>query len=200
MERKIFHHFLTTSHNVRELFDGTLKLSQFKSKLEKQAGIDVQAYPFEQYLGDGFELLVELIIKLSKCDNRIGISDYRPVPNNQDNGVDGYGINLRGNRCAVQIKYRVNSREVLSSSKDNLSSFIAESVLEGVLPNTEDKIKNHYIFTTAQGLHHYTEGQKFRGSVHCFGNEELREILDNNPHFWEECRKMVEENLEPASA
>lgn len=200
MEREIFHHFLTTSHNVRELFEGTIKLSQFKSKLEKQAGIDVQAYPFEQYLGDGFEFLVELIIKISKCDNRIGISDYRPVPTHQDNGVDGYGVNLRGNRCAVQVKYRVDSSGVLSASKDNLSSFIAESVFEGIVPDTEDKVKNHYIFTTAQGLHYYTDGQKFRGSVKCFGNEELREILDNNPNFWEECRKMIDENLAKMAA
>lgn len=195
MDRKIYHHFLTTSHDINELFDGTTKLSQFKGKLETQANRNITAYPFEQYIGDGFEFLVELIIKLSVADNRIGISRYKPVSNNNDNGVDGYGINLRGIPCAVQVKYRVDSRRVLTAGEDRLDSFITESVLEDILPEKTDKVKNHYVFTTAKGLHYYTDGQKFRGTVKCFGNEELREMLDNNIHFWEECRLLISENL-----
>jgi len=195
MDRNIQHHFLTTAHDINDLFDGTTKLSQFKRKLEKQATQNVAAYPFEQYIGDGFEFLVELIIKLSPADNRIGITNYKPVPNNNDNGVDGYGINLRGNPCAVQVKYRVDSNKVLTAGEDRLDSFITESVLEDILPEKTDKVKNHYVFTTAKGLHYYTDGQKFRGTVKCFGNEELRELLDNNIHFWEECRLLIAEDL-----
>jgi hypothetical protein len=195
MNLKLSHHFLTASHDVGELFEGVHLLSQFKKKLEAQASRDPSRYPFEQYLGDGFEFLVELIIKLSPVDNRIGIVNYEPVKNNHDNGVDGYGINLKGNRCAIQVKYRGDSTRVLTSGEDRLDSFVAESVLEGVYPEKEGKIKNHYIFTTARGLHHYTDEHKFRGSVKCFGNEELREILDNNHHFWNACRQVIEENI-----
>jgi len=195
MDRNIQHHFLTTAHDINDLFDGTTLLSQFKRKLEKQATQNVAAYPFEQYIGDGFEFLVELIIKLSPADNRIGITNYKPVPNNQDNGVDGYGINLLGNTCAVQIKYRVDSKKLLTATDDRLDSFLTESQKKRVFMEFDHKIKNHYIFTTAKGLHYYTDQTKFEGSVKCFGYEELREFLDNNIHFWEECRLLIAEDL-----
>lgn len=198
MDIKISHHFLTTSHDVVGLFEGTTKISQFKRKLESQAVQDVDRYPFEQYIGDGLEFLVELVIKLSPADNRIGIVDYEPVKSNQDNGVDGYGKNLLNKKCAVQVKYRVDSNKVLTAGEDRLDSFITESVLEGIIPEQADPIKNHYVFTTAKGLHYYTDGQKFRGSVKCIGNEELREMFDNNVHFWDACREVIALNLSPA--
>lgn len=46
----------------------------------------------------------------------------------------GYGINLRGNPCAVQVKYRVDSNKMLTAGEDRLDSFITESVLEDILP------------------------------------------------------------------
>jgi len=196
MKIKLDHHFLTTSHNLPELFMGTNKISTFCTKLEKQAHQHPDAYSYEKYVGDGFEFLIELLIKLSPVDNRIGISDYRPVKNNEDNGVDGYGKNVNGNKCAVQVKYRSNKNKVLTAGDDKLDSFIAEALIkEGIIPEKEKKCKNHYIFTTAPGLHHYTETQKFRNSVECIGLPQLKELLDNNIHFWEKCLECILENL-----
>ena len=195
MKIKISHHFLTTCHSIEELFLGTSKVSTFCSKLERQSLVDPGAYPSEMYVGDGFEFLVELLIKLSPADNRIGIAEYSPIKVGKDNGVDGYGINAIGKKCAVQVKYRSNNNKLLTAGEDNLDSFMFESVLEGVLPEIEGKCKNHYIFTTAQGLNHYTNNQKLRGSVKCIGFQELRELLDNNIHFWNFCRENILENL-----
>jgi hypothetical protein len=196
MNNKLFHHFLTTAHDVKELFEGTTLLSQFKRKLENQATLDTDRYEFDKYIGDGFEFLVELIIKLSPTDNRIGITQYRPVPNNQDNGVDGYGLNLLGKKCAIQVKYRVDTSKLLTAKEDNLNSFLVEALLnDDIIPEQKEKIKNHYLFTTAKGLHYYTDDTKFRNSVKCFGYQELREILDNNIHFWNACMDIIEENL-----
>jgi hypothetical protein len=190
---KINHHFITTSHDISGLFDGTQKISTFCNKLEKQAKIDESAYPYEKYVGDGFEFLVEMIIKLSPVDNRIGISEYRPIGNN-DNGVDGYGINLLGKKCAIQIKYRTNSSSVLTATNDKLDSFMTEAMFEGITPEIESKCKNHYVFTTADRLHYYTANEKFRKSVKCIGYQELRELLDNNIHFWNAAREAIDEN------
>ena len=191
---EIEHHFLTTSHNILELFDSTQKVSTFCKKLEKQAAIDPIAYPYEKYVGDGFEFLVELLIKINPADNRIGISEYHPIGNN-DNGVDGYGINILGKKCAIQVKYRTNSSMVLTATGDKLDSFMTEAMFEGIVPETENKCKNHYIFTTAEGLHYYTANEKFRKSVKCIGYQELRELLDNNIHFWNLCISSINNNL-----
>ncbi len=153
------------------------------------------AYPYEKYVGDGFEFLVELLIKLSPADNRIGIVDYQPIQSNNDKGVDGYGRNLNNKNCVIQVKYRANTTKVLTAGEDKLDSFITESYMMDIEKELAGSIKNHFIFTTADGLHHYTKNEKFRGIIKCIGNKELRELLDNNIHFWDMCMEVILENL-----
>ena len=196
---KLNHHFLTTSHDLMGLFEGTSKISTFCSKLEKQSTLNVLAYPAEKYVGDGFEFLVELLIKLSPTDNRIGITEYVPVSSSQDNGVDGYGLNLNQMKCAVQVKYRGNTSRVLTAGGDGLDSFMTEAMFEGVIPEIKSPIKNHFIFTTAEGLHFYTQNAKFRNSVKCIGYQELRELLDNNSHFWNLATSLISQQLHSLS-
>lgn len=194
---KIEHHFLTTSHDLEALFESTNKISTFCNKLEKQARLDESRYPYNQYVGDGFEFLIELLIKLSPADNRIGIINYIPVKSNSDNGVDGYGTNLSNQKCAIQIKYRTNTNRELTATDDGLDSFITEALLEyDIRPEKEGHIKNHYIFTTAKDLHYYTAQTKFRGAVKTIGYNHLRELLDNNIHFWETCRTVIKNELD----
>jgi hypothetical protein len=195
MKIKLEHHFLTTSHDIKGLFEGTQKISTFCSRLEKQAGMNPMAYPYEKYVGDGFEFLVELLIKLSPADNRIGIVDYQPIQSNNDKGVDGYGRNLNNKNCVIQVKYRANTTKVLTAGEDKLDSFITESYMMDIEKELAGSIKNHFIFTTADGLHHYTKNEKFRGIIKCIGNKELRELLDNNIHFWDMCMEVILENL-----
>lgn len=193
---KIEHHFLTTSHDIRGLFDGVNKISTFCTNLEKQANLRTESYPYEKYVGDGFELLVEMIIKLSQTDNRIGIADYKPIQSNNDNGVDGYGINLLNKKCAVQVKYRSDNNKLLTATSDGLDSFMTEAMFESVLPEITDPCKNHYIFTTAEGLHYYTENEKYRKSIKVIGYNHLREMFDKNAHFWNSVREIINQNLD----
>ena len=55
--------------------------------------------------GCSFELLCQMIINLSTIDERIGITNYRPITEN-DCGVDGIGMDREGHPVAVQCKYR----------------------------------------------------------------------------------------------
>ena len=195
---EIKHGFGIRSHDLNGLFDGTNKLSTFMNKLEKQSLIDPLRYDSDKYKGDGLEFLVEIFLKSHAYDNRIGITDYEPTQSD-DNGVDGCGINLSGQKCVVQVKYRSNSAKLLTATEDRLSNIISDGMLKhGVNLTLDDQkaVKEkkiaplHYVITTANGLHHYTDIEFFKGVVHCIGYNQLKVMLDNNHSFWNLCRKI----------
>ena len=188
------HSFFTTSHDLSKLFDETNKMSTFMKKLEKQSDIDTLRYKKENYLGDGFEALCEIFLKAHQFDNRIGIKDFEPVLSD-DNGVDGIGINIKGERSVLQFKYRSNTESVLTGNNDHLVNLISYgNVNYGVNVISDMKeTPRHYVITTATGLHHYTDNEVFKNKVKCIGINHLREMLDNNKHFWDTCREIAYE-------
>ena len=191
---KISHGFGLRAHDLTALFNKTNKISTFMGKLEKQSLIDPDRYDSNKYKGDGFEFLVEILLKSHAYDNRLGITNYEPVQSD-DNGVDGVGVNLSGEKCVVQVKYRSNSKTVLTANTDHLSNMISDGMIKHKVVIAEDntKIPRHYVVTTATGLHHYTDNENFKGFVHCIGFEHLRALLDNNLSFWNLCREIVKE-------
>lgn len=184
---ELTHSFIFRCHDLEGLFENVKTLLQFMKRLEKQSQLHPERYPVEKYLGDGWEFFCEALIKSHPCDNRIGISEYVPVKKN-DNGVDAYGINMFGETCAIQPKYRSNTKNLLTSKGDNLSSFIVEAQINNILLSKQYR---HFVFTTAKGLHHYTDHEKFRGMVKCFGYDEIRSLVDNNLPFWNFIRKQI---------
>ncbi len=201
---KINHGFGLRAHDLNALFKDTNKISTFMTKLEKQSLIDVNRYDSNLYKGDGFEFLVEIFLKSHAYDNRLGITGYEPVQSD-DNGVDGSGINLSGNKCVVQIKYRSNKNTQLTATEDHLGNLITDGMLKhGVYatPDILNNIKNkttaplHYVITTASGLHHYTDNEFFKGIVHCINHDQLKAMLDNNLSFWNLCREISKEIVE----
>jgi len=191
---KITHGFGLRAHNLIALFDKTNKISTFMNRLEKQSLIDPIRYDSNKYKGDGFEFLVEILLKSHAYDNRLGITSYEPVQSD-DNGVDGVGFNLAAEKCVVQVKYRSNIKTVLTANEDHLSNMISDGMIKHKVVIAEDntKIPRHYVITTATGLHHYTDNENFKGFVHCIGFEQLRAMLDNNLSFWNLCRDIVKE-------
>jgi len=191
---KITHGFGLRAHNLIALFDKTNKIYTFMNRLEKQSLIDPIRYDSNKYKGDGFEFLVEILLKSHAYDNRLGITSYEPVQSD-DNGVDGVGFNLAAEKCVVQVKYRSNIKTVLTANEDHLSNMISDGMIKHKVVVAEDntKIPRHYVITTATGLHHYTDNENFKGFVHCIGFEQLRAMLDNNLSFWNLCRDIVKE-------
>ena len=161
-------------------------------KLEKQSLIDSLRYDPNKYLGDGFELFVELFLKLHPVDNRVGVYNYYPTQEN-DNGVDGIGENIIGDKCAVQIKYRTNTQSVLTGNIDKLSNIFSDGMLAHNIVSDNDNKGNyrHFVFTTATGLHHYTDQEMYKGKVRCIGYNEFRSLLDNNNQFWNKALETV---------
>ena len=194
MKNKLEHNFITKSHSLMNLFEDTRLFSTFMRKLENDALIDPNRYDPLKYVGDGFEFFVELFLMLHPADNRIGIRDYSPVQVN-DNGVDGVGTNLNGDKCVIQIKFRSNTQSFLTTNTDHLSNLITDGMGEhGVVYDQENK-KNfrHYVFTSAKGLHFYTDTEMFKSRVKCIAYKDFRTMLDNNLSFWSQALEIVEQ-------
>lgn len=176
-EIRLTHPFLWKCLDYKNLLQDCCKLNTFCSRLESQA---VESLDADKYKGDGLELLVEALIKLSPIDKRIGIYSYEPVLDN-DTGVDGVGLGVDGEPATVQIKYR-KADWILSANQDHLSNFPNASFMKyGVNPVSQD---NMLIITTAKELHHHTSEEMFCGKVRTINRELLRQLLDSNNTFW----------------
>jgi len=187
---QLTHNFKTKCHNLKDLFNPKINtLSKFMTKLEEQSLLDPLRYDSDKYKGDGFEFFIELLLNLYSVDNRIGIYKYEPIQIN-DNGVDGIGLNINGNKCVIQIKYRSNTNDLLSSNKDNLSNLFSDGMLSHNVVSSEKDIR-HFIFTTAKGLHFYTEQEMFKNKVKCFGYNEIKQLVNNNFPFWDSCMEII---------
>lgn len=174
------------------LFDGTSTWKEFDKKLQEvaeQLKTRLNA-DYLTVLGDGFEVFIEGFIKLTQNDNRFGISNYVPVQSKDDYGVDGYGDNIRGNKSAFQIKYRIDPTYFLTAQKDGLDSMITEALHEGISFG-EGKDYRHFIFTSAKGLNNKTDDNKFRGKVKCYGIDDIKTIVDNNQNFWNNLKTLI---------
>lgn len=192
---EIKHGFLHRCHDIVDLFEGVDKLSAFKYRLEKQSLIDPLRYDSQKYVGDGFEMFVEIFLKTAAYDNRVGISEYEPVQSD-DNGVDGVGYNIVGEKCAIQVKFRSNTNTLLTADGDHLANLISDALLKYDIQQSKDKEPpKHYIITTAKGLHRYTDTEFFKGKVKCYGYDDLRSFLDGNKSFWDLCRKIAENEV-----
>jgi hypothetical protein len=188
MKIELKHIFINRAHDLKGLLQDCNKLSTYCTRLEKQSVLYPDRYNTDNYKGDGFELFVEALIKLSPIDNRIGISEYRVGDENNDKGIDGYGIGIDGKLATVQVKYRSNNMQVLTINKDHLSNFVMSSLFEGVNKDTKT---NMLIVTTADGLHHFTDNEMFLNKVRCIGYKQLRELVDNNLIFWNSFRTLL---------
>ena len=186
------HNFKTKSNSLSRLFDNVSKISQLMRNIEKESIINPLRYDPDKYKGDAFEFFVELFLYLHPTDNRVGVYNYKPNQEN-DNGVDGTGVNIKGENSVVQIKYRTNVLKELSSNKDSLSNLITDGMLSHNVVADMENLKNyrHFVFTTATGLNFYTDKEMFKSKVKCFGYNDFRSLLDNNIVFWNKVREIV---------
>jgi hypothetical protein len=186
------HNFKTKAHSLPRLFEGVTKMSTLMRRIESEAIIDTLRYDAEKYKGDAFEFFVELFLALHPTDNRVGVYNYKPNQEN-DNGVDGIGVNLRNEKSVVQVKYRSNVLTELSSNKDSLANLITDGMMTHNVVADMENPKNfrHFVFTTATGLNFYTDQEMFKSKVKCFGYNDFRSLLDNNLIFWNKVREII---------
>ena len=194
MHPTLHHNFKTKAHSLTRLFEGVNKMSQLMRKIESEAILDTLRYDSEKYKGDAFEFFVELFLALHPTDNRVGVYNYKPNQEN-DNGVDGVGVNIIGDKSVIQIKYRTNVLTELSTNKDSLGNLITDGMMSHRVVADMGNSKNfrHFVFTTATGLNFYTDKEMFKSKVKCFGYNDFRSLLENNTIFWNKVREVVKD-------
>ncbi len=102
-------------------------------------------------------------------DNRIGVYDYKPVLAEDDNGVDGYGKNINGQPCTIQIKYRGNPTYTLKER--DIKQFPYQSIINYDIDYK--KSDNMIIFTNCEGLHWYTESKVFDNKIRVINGKTI---------------------------
>lgn len=183
-----------------EFNPNTCKVSTYMKAVCNQSEKPENALRWDpnKYVGDGFEVFVETLIKLMGLHPDIGIADYIPQPGN-DNGVDGVGKGILDLRTVtVQAKYRPREDALLSAGKDRLDSFFTESVGKNFRIkldwDEQDKLigqKPMLVVTTAAGLNDYTRDEKFHGVVRCIGSKWLNDNINGNTAFWKQFHDLM---------
>jgi hypothetical protein len=178
------HRFAKQCYSVNKLLDNTDKLSTFMRKLEAQATEEPDRWDRDTYVGDGFECLVEALIKLSPMDKRINIMNYQPQTG-PDYGIDGIGYGHDGQAHTVQMKYRSNTISVLTANKDHISNFVSQSAMKY---NISKDYGHMTIFTTAKDLHEEINREMYNDKVRTIGYDDIRKLIDGNAAFWSQFR------------
>lgn len=150
-------------------------------------------YTENKMKGDLFEIWGELFFKLTSTDNRVGVSNYKPVSDHEDYGVDGTGIGINGRLCTVQIKFKSNILELLTI--DDLKNFQGLSYRKYGVDVNDDN--NLIILTNCQGVHWKTETRVLENSIVTYGNygeEHVKSLqsLTDNMAFWNGLRDFVD--------
>lgn len=157
-----------------------------------------------KFKGDVFEVLAELVIRLSPLDDRIGIHNYQVITEG-DTGVDGHGLTRDGEPITVQVKYRLWDK-ILNEIESHLDNFSLTSMNKFSV-NTASRPARMLLITTGQELSWNTI-DKFQGSIRCISNDasygcmkgapsktvdslfSLKTIVDN-AFFWDTFRNQI---------
>ena len=175
MKIKLEHHFKNTCYDIDALLNGVTKLSTFLTRLDKQSQQNPAMWEPRKYKGDGFEALVETIIKLNPTNTRINITNYVPSPVDEM-GIDGSGETFDGKPHEIQAKMSMDPNKLITEQHENIAMFPAISATKHM-----GKKIQMTLFTTAKDLHHVLEN--FNNSVRVLGRKDIEKLV-NNPTFW----------------
>lgn len=185
-----------------DLFKDCTGISQYNkrlakqiAKLEEEDGLIIKTYDAPTIFGDGLELFTIPMFRLTETNKRFGVVDYNQVK--IDNGHDGEG-SKNDLPQFVQVKNTAMDNKLLTASKQSLDSPIAEvrnRMKELGIPLDDkngDQNFGLWLVTHGEGLHHYTENEKHRGTKWTVvGSKALKEEFDNNKPFWNKAYEMV---------
>lgn len=184
------HRFKHICPNPKKLLEGCNKLSTFMGRIEKLQNDKAWTsggWKPEEFKGDAFEALVEVLIMYSPIDKRINIVNYLPHSlklHGADMGIDGFGVSHNGSLHTVQIKYRSNTQSVLTANEDHISNFVAKTRTHPLY-----KEADMTIFTTAKGLNQKILTEMYHDDkIRVMGYAEISKLIDNNPAFWDAFR------------
>jgi hypothetical protein len=190
-ENGIIKNFLSEISTLEELSQRIINLSMTNWKIIDDK---IDGYSFEKMMGDLFELFAELFFKNTYQDNRVSVSNYKPISGVDDFGVDGVGTAFNGKKCTIQVKFRSNPMDLLTIK--DLKNFQGISYREYGVDVEDDE--NLIIFTNCSGVHWVTETNVMKKASRTFGSygkdsdTNLGTLINGNELFWEGCRKFID--------
>lgn len=183
---------------VKRTFNELIKEIESLSELADQYGYADSEEEDElktgkyKFTGDLFEIFAEVFFIQFQSDNRIGLFDYRTVPSEDDNGVDGFGKNINGLPCTVQVKFRGNPTYRLKER--DIKQFAYQSIIKYDVDHKRNDTM--IIFTNCQGLHWYTESKVFDNKLRVINGKMISSLIDNNEGFWNNFKNIVKESIQ----
>ena len=159
---KLDHKFAKLCNCKTALLKDVTTLHAFMKNIEKLAETQSVFYKDkESFKGDVFECFVEFFNKLKEGQY---VYNYKLLEkSSSDIGVDALGTGKNGKPAAIQIKYRSNTKQLLTANDDHLSNF--PTAAWGTYGVDQKDDKNLIIFTTAKGLHYFTAVNMFNNKV-----------------------------------
>lgn len=194
---ELIHPRVTEFHMNRTLLDlEDPDFDKFINRLKKHA---LELFPEDdsdeenplrdanKYKGDVFEIFGEFLIKYMGTDTRINILNYSPETDN-DLGVDGFGIGSNSKPTTVQFKFKGNTYAAQLNLGDLRDFFgLSHSTRYGVPADTPE---NLVIISTASNFSHKIK--QAHPGCRIIGYGQLKFLTHNNPVFWAEFKKAVE--------
>ena len=144
-----------------------------------------------KFKGDMLEVFSELFFNSFENAEWGGIREYTPIELSSDFGVDARGINVNGNECVIQVKYRFNPEENIPYAD------IARTFTSGVCQMGIDLVGNShtvYLFTIAKGATWVCE-KVLGNKLVVLNRKEIAIKVDNNLNFWLRAWNEVKDTL-----
>lgn len=185
--------YLDECISLFDMEDGVKTIGDFVVRTEKLSlkfgGHDMTETEKEKlnsFKGDMLEILAEIFFRIFPADPAVGVISYQPVPLSEDFGVDGVGINVNGDQCVVQDKYRANPLEVI------LYTDIAKTYTAGKLRHNMplDKDDTILLFTTATGVTPACQ-EVFGNKLRVINRKIISSYIDNNQTFWQQAEELI---------
>lgn len=138
------------------------------------------------FKGDMLEIFAEIFFDCFQFDPMVGITGYTPVPLTEDFGVDAIGLNVVGERSAIQCKFR-NDPSAAITYADMSKTYVAAQKRHGLSMNADDTL---FLFTTCLNVTKACK-QVFGSQLRVIDRNIISIRVDNNETFWQEAEQRI---------
>ncbi len=163
----------------------TLDFQTFMNEMEKLQVTDTKECTMESLnclKGDLFELFAEIFFKIYESHPSVGLTNYEVVDLVDDLGMDASAVNVSGQPCAVQVKYRANPLEEITYG--DICKTYRQATTKYNIPIGVDN--TFYLFMSCYDITHVLK-KDFGNELNTIGKREIQAMCDNNKTFWTKC-------------
>lgn len=182
----------------KKIYDNSIKLIPLLAVPENYDAENNEPFDVysdqKTYRGDMFEIFVECFLNVFQNDKRIGVKNVKPIPLNEDLGVDfiGNSTYIGNDIVVVQAKFRSNPKHqftyrelatFMSTAANTYKAFGRNQILITTSSEAKDRdVVNHNI----RNINH---------DIRVIDRTRLKDLLDNNKGFWDDFREAISSSI-----